>query len=169
MSIIVLLLHPREVLHLALTKATMLKEACCQMFYHTRFLHVCLNCTTLGNDSWTYCNLCHLPMCRPGNMMPSLDRPRRFTTTFETDWNRHRNYWNVPQLTWKPHVLALLLHFWCLIENIRDTQRLHLTKHFVTAVTMVLTIDAEGINPGLLPHRPPRCEPAEYSDTNTDS
>ena len=109
MPILVLLLHPCDVLHLAQTGTEILKQACCQMFCLTKSLHVCLNCKTLGNDVWAFCNLCHLPMCRPGQSMPSFHRPRMFTTTFESDWNQHRNRWNVPRLTWKPYVAPLLV------------------------------------------------------------
>ena len=169
MSILVLLLHPCDVLHLAQTGTEILKQACCQMFCLTKSLHVCLNCKTLGNDVWAFCNLCHLPMCRPGHSMPSFHRPRMFTTTFESDWNQHRNRWNVPRLTWTPHLLALLLHFWCLIQDIKDTQMLHFNMHFVTAVTVTLNDDAESLNPGHRPHTPQVVELAEYSDTSSDS
>ena len=169
MPMLVLLLHPRDILHMAQTGADIMKQTCFPMFYHTRSLYVCLNCKTLGNDVWNLCKLCELPMCRPGNSMPSFDRPRLFETTFESEWTHHHSRWNVPRLSWNPHILTLLLHFGCLIKDIRDTQMLHLSMHFVTAVTTTLSNNAEGLNPGLRPHTRQVVEFAEYSDTSSDS
>ena len=166
MPIFILLLPLRDVLHLATTNIDILKQACCLMFHLTQTIHVCLNCKTIGNDVWAFCNLCHFQMCRPGHAMPSLHRPRRFTTTFENDWHRHANGRGTFIGIWKPHVLTTLSHFWCLIRDIRETQMLHQDMQFVTAVTITLTRGAESLNPGYRPHT--RHEPPEYSDTSSE-
>ena len=128
----------------------------------------CMSCKTMGNNNARLCNLCDVRMCRPGNVLPSPDRPRLVTTTFENDWTHLHNRWMVPQLLWKPHILTLLMHFWCLIQDIRDTQMLHLSMHFVTAVTITLNNNAESLNPGPRPHTTQVVEFAEYSDSSSN-
>ena len=167
-SMLVLLLPPRDVLHVAQTGTETLKQTCFQMFSLTETLYVCLSCKTMGNNNARLCNLCDVRMCRPGNVLPSPDRPRLVTTTFENDWTHLHNRWMVPQLLWKPHILTLLMHFWCLIQDIRDTQMLHLSMHFVTAVTITLNNNAESLNPGPRPHTTQVVEFAEYSDSSSN-
>ena len=78
-------LSSKELLRVAHTTMGTMMCVCEQLFALSAKLHICLCCRTLGNDVFPWCNLCHMPMCRPGSEMPCFDLPRWELTTFEED------------------------------------------------------------------------------------
>ena len=144
---LILHLSTCDLLHLAHTCLGMTNGACDKICRLILPFQICLRCGTLEKGEAGRCNHCQDPMIRLDGGVPGFERPRSITTTFESRYGDYRVIWNGQPGPWRPHRWALVVRFWCHVEEVWETQGYRAYVPFIAAIEMALQDDPWSLNP----------------------